>query len=191
MKQDYCRSFSRRSRRSRRRQYGFTLIELMIVIAIIAALAAIKLPDFNKSMLKAKATVAIDGMREIVDAIRENYVSTNVPYDTVTYTLGYKLTTNSLQGIITMRMNGDDEWRYLMKINADATQMCIKAEYIPGGAETGTVQPTKFILRSMTTVSTSRYWKAGRINDSAFISNGEQAQETELGDCQTLGIPSL
>lgn len=49
--------------RSRR---GFTLIELMIVVAILAILAVVAVPAFIKYMRRAKTTEAIDQLDKIV-----------------------------------------------------------------------------------------------------------------------------
>ena len=41
-----------------KKQFGFTLIELMIVVAIIAIIAAIALPSYDNHMRKARRTAA-------------------------------------------------------------------------------------------------------------------------------------
>ncbi|HHQ4464803.1 MULTISPECIES: pilin [Aeromonas] len=45
-----------------KKQSGFTLIELMIVVAIVAILAAVALPAYQQYTLKAKATELVSAM---------------------------------------------------------------------------------------------------------------------------------
>ena len=56
-------------------QKGFTLIELMIVIAIVAILAAIALPAYQDYTVRAKMSEAVLGMDPIKGMIAEAYQS--------------------------------------------------------------------------------------------------------------------
>ena len=48
-----------------KRQAGFTLLELMIVISIIIILASITLPQFQKTILHTRETVLKDDLRKM------------------------------------------------------------------------------------------------------------------------------
>jgi len=57
---------------------GFTLIELMIVVAILAILAVVAVPAFIKYMRRAKTTEAIDQLDKIYKSASNYYTAARV-----------------------------------------------------------------------------------------------------------------
>ena len=66
---------------------GFSLIELLIVVAIILVIAAIAIPNFMRSRIAANESASVQNMRNIVTA--------NVVYSS-TYGIGYSSTLAAL-----------------------------------------------------------------------------------------------
>ena len=59
----------------RRNERGFTLIELMIVIAIIGILAAIAIPQFAKYRERSYRAMALNDLRNVMTAEEAEYAS--------------------------------------------------------------------------------------------------------------------
>jgi len=57
---------------------GFTLVEIMIVVAIIALLAAIAIPSFRKSRTESRKSACINNLRLIDHAKQQFGMSTNL-----------------------------------------------------------------------------------------------------------------
>ena len=60
-----------------KRRGGFTLVEIMIVVAIIALLAAIAVPGFLRARKRAQATRILNDLRMIDSAVDQYAIETN------------------------------------------------------------------------------------------------------------------
>lgn len=63
--------------RSRKRNLGMTLIELMVVVGIVALLAAIALPGFNRQVMKGRRTDGHNLLMRIAAEQERYYTSFN------------------------------------------------------------------------------------------------------------------
>ena len=80
-----CRSSSHlASRRVPRRDQGFTLIELMITVAIVAILAAIAIPSYQDSVWKGKRAEAKAAIFKMLQAEERYYTLNNTYVDPTT-----------------------------------------------------------------------------------------------------------
>ena len=59
------------------RRAGFTLVEIMIVVAIIALLAAVAVPGFLRSRKRSQATAILNEARVLDDALNKYAVENN------------------------------------------------------------------------------------------------------------------
>jgi prepilin-type N-terminal cleavage/methylation domain-containing protein len=65
------------SNRTFRRSDGFTLVEIMIVVAIIALLAAIAVPGFLRARKRSQASRILNDLRMIDSAVDQYSIETN------------------------------------------------------------------------------------------------------------------
>ncbi|MBF0357825.1 MAG: pilin [Magnetococcales bacterium] len=108
-----------------KQQEGFTLIELMIVIAIIGILAAVALPAYQDYTVRAKVSEAILFGSSAKSSVSEYYisqatmptdeteagVSTTAPAGSVVDSLTYD-DTNTTTGVITVVVDIDEDGTY-------------------------------------------------------------------------------
>jgi len=61
----------------KKNQFAFTLIELLIVVAIIAILAAIAVPNFLEAQTRSKVSRTVADMRNLATALESYFVDSN------------------------------------------------------------------------------------------------------------------
>jgi general secretion pathway protein G len=96
----------------KRREFGFTLIELMIVMAIIAVLMSIAVPIYNRSITRAKESVLKNNLFTLRTVIDEyTYDKQKAPQD-----LRDLVTDGYLRQIPVDPMTGSsDTWKTIME----------------------------------------------------------------------------
>src|ERR1700688_3934678 len=86
-----CSEHQFRSCEVMKRQKGFSLIELLIVVAIILIIAAIPIPNFIRSRMAANEASAVSSLRSVNTA--------EVAYFTTYPNQGYSAALSSLGGV--------------------------------------------------------------------------------------------
>ena len=82
------------ARCSRTRRRGFTLIELIVVVATIGVLASVAIPSFFKYVYRAKRSEALFGLKGI-HTLETTFYGVNVEYSDSFTELGFQITGGS------------------------------------------------------------------------------------------------
>jgi len=111
---------------SRPKGRGFTLIELMIVVAIIAILAAIALPSYSRYVMRSRRASGHDVLMLVSTAQERFYTNHNA----------YATDLNSELGFNTASLTGDGGY-YIVSLSGTATANSFTLQAAPQGAQTG------------------------------------------------------
>lgn len=116
----------------RRKSLGFTLIELMIVVAIAAILAAIAVPMYKKQIQKSNRATAKSALLDLARR-EETYYSTNNSYTLQMSSLGYSNATGNQ-----IQVPNSSSPTYIISFTAPASSGTSATTYTASAAPTGT-----------------------------------------------------
>lgn len=131
-----------RIRSGSRRQFGFTLIELMIVMAIVVILIGIAVPYYQKSILRAKESVLRNNlftMRQVIDEY--SYDHQKAPQQ-----MSEVVTDGYLRSIPIDPMTGSNQtWQYIMEdANTAADQQQPGIFDVRSGSDKSSLDGTRY-----------------------------------------------
>ena len=126
-------------------QQGFTLIELMIVIAIVGILAAIALPAYQDYTIRAKMAEPLALLAEAKTTVTEFYVATGA------------VPANADEAGIRVDPNTDIVKSLAIAANSPLLTITMQADVVPGNA-------TANFQLSGTTINGTIQWKCKKGN---------------------------
>jgi type IV pilus assembly protein PilE len=94
----------------RARARGFTLVELMVVVLIVAVLSAIAIPSYTRHVAKTNRSAAKACLSEAAQFM-ERYYTTNLTYEDATLSLGCQ-TDSKLDERYTLALSDLDQKTY-------------------------------------------------------------------------------
>ncbi len=117
-----------------KKQAGFTLAELLIVVAIIAVLVAIAIPIFTTQLEKSKEATDTANVRSAYADVMAAYITDSKPHSmTVSATQGQTSWQNADNGKITTQIDGKESiYRFDAKVKPNAYTIKVQADSTHG-----------------------------------------------------------
>ena len=145
------------------KSFGFSLIELMIVVAVIGILAAVAIPSYHDSILKGKRAEARTALTELLQQ-EERYMTQKNTYLAFSNSAG---TTTPASAATTFKVfSGDTLAKASYYLSADACPSstiadCVRLTATPvmADAEAGNLQILSSGTKTCTGTKTSVCWK--------------------------------
>lgn len=127
-----CRGAARRSVLHRGRSGGFTLIEMMIVVAIVAILAMISLPSYRQYVIRASRDAAQSELIEL--AGRQEKIFLNASAFSSAVSTNYD---GSATGGLGVAGATTRDGRYTLSVTVAGASFTLTATPVAGGGQAG------------------------------------------------------
>lgn len=138
-------------------QQGFTLVELMVVIVIVAILSAVALPNFLKQTDKAKATEGKTSIAAILKQAQAGFIENGAAPKTA---IADMITDYGAAANDTQKFNYSATWNgttnlYTVLATANSKDLQIKDKLLYGcvDMDTGVIEISQNLLASTTTAA--------------------------------------
>ncbi len=119
-----------------RREKGFTLMEMMIVIAIVGIIAAIAFPSYQRYVLQAHRVDARNALQEAAQRLEQIYSSSH-RYDETGATTPVSINNATLVGWGLSQSPASGTARYNISFSDGPTQTSYTLQAVPVNAQAG------------------------------------------------------
>ena len=145
-------------------QQGFTLIELMIVVAIIGILAAIAIPAYQDYTIRAQVSEGLSLASAAKTAVAETWMaSNNAPGTRVAAGMS--------------AAPGDTSGKYVSSVDVLGGEVIITF----GNDANGNINPANLVLTPFISADNSVSWRCGLANDPPGGTGGPMGGNTGVG----------